>query len=142
MVLRTTSPFESLLKLQQALTNMGNTSPWLGGSISSGGSFPSINVFQDKNDYVLVAEIPGIKRDDVSIEIHRNKVRLSGEKRIDYGNNVSLHRRERVDGKFDRTISIPFEIEASKVKAEYQDGILAVFLPRAEHEKPRTIKLS
>ena len=142
MVLQTTNPFESLLKLQQALTHMATSNSWFGGSISSGGGFPPINVFQDKNRYVIVTEIPGIKRDDVSIEVHRNKVRLAGEKRINYGNNISLHRRERVDGKFDRTFSIPFEIDADKVKAEYRDGILAVFLPRAEHEKPRTIKLS
>ena len=141
MVLRT-NPFESLLKLQQALTDMATRNTWFGSSISSYGGFPPINIFQDQDNYVIVTEIPGMKREDVAIEVHRNKIRLSGEKTIKYGTKVSVHRRERVDGKFDRTISIPYEIDANKVRAEYRDGILAVFIPRAEHEKPRNITIS
>ena len=142
MVLRTTNPFEGLLKLQQALATMATRDSWFTDSISSRGGFPSINVFQDTNHYVLVTEIPGIKSDDVNVEVHRNKVRISGEKKINYGSEVSIHRRERMEGSFDRTFSTPFEIDADNVKAEYRDGVLALFLPRAEHEKPRTVRVS
>ena len=142
MVLSTTNPFESLLRLQQALTNMSTRDSWFTDSISSRGGFPPINVFQDKENYILITEIPGIRREDVNVEVHRNKVRISGEKKFDYGKNVSVHRRERLAGGFDRTFSTPFEIDADKVKAEYRDGILALSLPRAEHEKPRNVKIS
>ena len=142
MVLRTTDPFEGLLKLQQALANMTAGDSWFTDSISSRGGFPPINIFQQQDNYILVAEIPGIKRDDINVEVHRNKVRISGEKKIDYGNDVSIHRRERLAGRFDRTFSTPFEIDAGNVKAEYRDGILALYLPRAEHEKPRSVKIS
>ena len=142
MVIQTTNPFEGLLKLQQALSNMATRDSWFTNSISSRGGFPPINIFQQEDNYVIVAEIPGIKRDEVSIEIQRNRVRLSGEKTIDYGKQASLHRRERQAGKFDRTFTTPFEIDSEKARAEYRDGVLALFLPRAEHEKPRTIKIS
>lgn len=142
MVLRTTDPFEGLLRLQQALGNMATRDTWFTDSISSRGGYPPINVFQDKDNYVFITEIPGIKREDVNVEIHRNKVRISGEKKIDYGDEVSVHRRERLAGGFDRTFSTPFDIDAGNVKAEYRDGILALYLPRAEHEKPRSVKIS
>ena len=142
MVLRTTNPFESLLKLQQALTNMAARESWFTDSISSRGGFPPINVFQDKDNYVLITEIPGIKSEDINVEVHHNEVRISGEKKIDYGSDVSIHRRERLAGSFDRTFSTPFEIDAGNVKAEYRDGILALYLPRAEHEKPRSVRVS
>lgn len=142
MVLHTTNPFEGLLKLQQALTNMGTRDSWFTDSISSRGGFPPINVFQDQENYVLVTEIPGIKREDINVEVHRNKVRISGAKTINYGNDVSIHRRERLAGSFDRTFSTPFEVDADKVNAEYRDGILVLHLPRAEHEKPRSVKIS
>jgi len=142
MVIRTANPFEGLLKLQQALANMSTRDSWFNDSISSRGGFPPINIFQDKNNYILITEIPGIKHDDVNVEVHHNKVRISGEKKIDYGRDVSIHRSERLAGSFDRTFSTPFEINADEVKAEYRDGILALFLPRAEHEKPRTVKVS
>lgn len=142
MVLRTTDPFEGLLRLQQALANMATRDTWFSDSISSSGGFPPINVFQDKDNYVLITEIPGLKREDVNVDVHRNKVRISGEKQINYGDEVSIHRRERLAGGFDRTFSIPFEIDADNVKAEYRDGILALYLPRAQHEKPRSVKIS
>jgi len=90
---------------------------------------------------VLIAEIPGISRDDVNVEIHRNRVRLSGEKKISYGEGASLHRSERETGSFDRTFTTPFEIDADSVLAEYREGILALSLPRAEQDKPRSIKV-
>jgi HSP20 family protein len=53
----------------------------------------------------------------------------------------SVHRRERLTGRFDRAITIPVQIDADKVKAEYREGVLALFLPRAEKDKPRSVKI-
>jgi HSP20 family protein len=52
-----------------------------------------------------------------------------------------MHRRERVSGIFDRTLSVPIQIEPDGIEAEYRDGVLALFIPRAESQKPRTIKI-
>jgi HSP20 family protein len=54
---------------------------------------------------------------------------------------VSLHRRERLSGVFDRTLVVPMQIDADGIKAEYNDGLLALFIPRAEQDKPRTIEI-
>ena len=66
-------------------------------------------------------------------------VRIAGRKAVAYGDKASLHRRERLAGRFDRAFTVPFEVEADQVKAECRDGMLALFLPRAERDKPRTI---
>jgi HSP20 family protein len=60
---------------------------------------------------------------------------------VTYPEGVSLHRRERSVGEFDRTLSIPVQIDPDSIKAEYRDGVLALLLPRSERDKPRTIKI-
>jgi HSP20 family protein len=71
-----------------------------------------------------------------------NTIRVTGTKSVDYSEKASVHRRERLAGRFDRTIAIPVQIDADQVKAECHDGVLALFLPRAEQDKPRSIKLN
>jgi HSP20 family protein len=61
---------------------------------------------------------------------------------VSYPDGVSVHRRERVAGEFDRTISLPVQLEPDGIKAEYRDGILALFMPRSERDKPRAITIS
>ena len=67
--------------------------------------------------------------------------RTAGQKTINYPGNVSLHRRERLSGVFDRTLVVPMQIDPDRIKAEYNDGLLALFIPRAEKDKPRTIEV-
>lgn len=90
---------------------------------------------------VLVAELPGVKKEDVNIEVKGNTVRLAGERIIEYGENVSYHRVERNSYKFDRTLRLPFNVESDKVKAEYKDGLLVISLSRAELDKPKQITI-
>jgi HSP20 family protein len=90
---------------------------------------------------VLLAELPGVGRSELDIQVKGNTIRLSGRKTAQYPEKASVHRRERPFGQFDRTMTLPIEIEADKVRANYQDGVLAILLPRAEHDKPQRIKL-
>jgi HSP20 family protein len=136
-----TDPFETLLQLQEALDSF-RTSSWLNTSTSGAGAFPPLNVFAKGDDIVIVAEAPGLKKDDLDIQVKGRTIQISGSKAIAYGERVSLHRRERSSGRFSRSLSLPVEIDAGKVKAEYRDGMLAVFLPRAEQDKPRSIKIA
>lgn len=140
MARRFPDPFESLFNLQRSL-DASRTSDWLTRSMSGGGTFPLINIFRQNDDFIAVTELPGIKRDDIDIQVHGDRVRIAGKKAIEYEEGSSLHRRERVSGQFDRTIAIPVEVDATKVKAEYRDGILALFLPRAERDKPKSITI-
>jgi HSP20 family protein len=134
-------PFESLFNLQQALDTF-RTSSWLQSTSSGGGSYPPVNVFRRDDDFVVIAEIPGIAKSDLDIQVRGSTLRLSGSKNVNYADNASVHRRERLAGQFDRSVSLPVAIEADKVRAEYHDGILALFLPCAESDKPRSIKLA
>lgn len=135
------NPFDALLDLQQALESF-RTSDWLSRGPSAGGAYPLLNVFRKGDDYAVIAELPGVKKSDLDIQVKGNTIRIAGTKAIDYGEKVSLHRRERLSGRFDRTISLPVEVDADRVQAEYNDGILALLLPRSERDKPRSIKLS
>jgi HSP20 family protein len=132
--------FNTLLGLQEALDTF-RTSGWLQSGPSGGGSFPPLNIFRKGDDLVLVAEVPGISKSDLDIQVRGNTIRLSGTKAVDYGERSSLHRRERLAGRFNRSVTLPVEIEADGVKAECRDGILALFLPRAERDRSRSIKI-
>ncbi len=134
-------PFETLLTLQRALESR-IASDWMGRGTAARGSFPPINIFQKDDDFVAVIELPGIDKNDLEIEAKENTIRIRGKKTIAYGEQASVHRRERISGVFDRTLSVPIRIEPDRIKAEYRDGILALFIPRAEADRPRAIKIS
>ena len=134
-------PFQSLFNLQRAL-DASRSSDWLAGELSGRGAYPPLNAFRQGDDFVIITELPGISRKDVNIEVQGNRLRISGKKAIDYGEGASLHRRERREGSFDRALTMPVEIDADGVKAEYRDGVLALFLPRAEKDKPKTITIN
>lgn len=134
-------PFDALLGLQQALDAF-RASDWLGASPSSGGSYPPLNVFRKGEDFVIITEVPGIKSSDLEVQVKGKTIRLSGTKSVGHPEKASLHRRERLAGRFDRTMALPIEVDADGVKAECRDGILALFLPRAERDKPKSIKVA
>ena len=132
---------DALLQFQQAL-DTSRSSGWLGSSPSGSGSYPPLNVFRQGDDIVVIAEVPGVRKSDLQIEVKGRTLRIAGTKSVSYGEKSSVHRRERLAGRFDRALTLPVEIDAEKVKAECRDGILALHLPRAERDKPRAITLS
>ena len=136
-----TDPFETLFNFQQTLDQM-RASAWLEAGLSGQGAFPPLNVFRKGDDIVVIAEVPGVKKEDIGIEAKGNTIRIAGTKHIAFGDSTSAHRRERRSGSFDRTVTLPIEIDAESIKAECRDGILALFLPRAEHDKPRAIAIN
>ena len=134
-------PFDALFRFQRALEQQLE-SDWLETATSGIGAFPPINVFRQGSDFVAVVEMPGLTKDDLNLEVKGNAIRISGKKTIDYGGKASTHRRERIAGSFDRTISLPVALDPDRIVAEYRDGILALTLPRAESDKPKPIKVS
>lgn len=130
----------ALLNLQRALEKSFG-SDWLRGSTAGMGSFPPINIFQQGDDFIAIAELPGMSKDEIQIQVQDKAIRVSGRKSIAFGEGASLHRRERLSGQFDRTIALPVQIDADRLKAEFQEGLLTLFVPRAESDKPRTIKI-
>lgn len=141
MALAFYDPFDALFQFQQALDAL-RASSWLASGPSAGGAYPPLNVFAKGDDIVIIAEVPGIRKSELQIQVKGNTLRVAGAKQTRYGDQASLHRRERLEGTFDRAITLPVEIDADRVKAECRDGILAIYLPRAERDKPRAIAVS
>jgi HSP20 family protein len=140
MMTRFADPFDALFNLQRAL-DAHLASEWLRDATTSRGPFPPINVFQQGDNILAIIELPGIDKDKLQIEAKENTIRISGTKVTEYEDGASVHRRERNFGQFDRTISVPVKLDPDGIKAEYRDGVLALFLPRADSDKPRSITI-
>jgi HSP20 family protein len=109
---------------------------------SGGGGYPPVNVFRKGDDFIVITELPGVRKSDLQVQVKGNTIRLAGTKSVSYPEKAGVHRRERLSGRFDRAVTLPVEINADGVKAECRDGILALFLPRAESDKPRSIQVA
>jgi HSP20 family protein len=140
MVMRYADPFEALFAFQRALEKR-LSSDWLGNATAGTGTYPPVNVFQQGDDLVAILELPGVDKDELNIQAKENTIRIAGRKSVDYPEDVSVHRRERLWGVFDRTLVMPMQIDPDGIKAEYNDGMLALYIPRAERDKPRTIQI-
>ena len=140
MITAFTDPFETLFNIQRAL-EAREASDWLRNQTTSQGPFPPINVFQQGDDILAIIELPGVDKSALQIQAKENTIRISGRKAVSYPDGVSVHRRERSVGEFDRTLSLPVHVDADRISAEYRDGLLALFLPRAESDKPHNIKI-
>lgn len=104
------------------------------------GVFPPLNITQDSENFYLRAEVPGIKPNELSIIAVRNRVSLAGRREIPQEHErASYHRKERAEGAFNRTVTLPAEVDADRVDAHYTDGILTIRLPKAEEAKARRI---
>jgi len=134
-------PLDALFDLQKALEARLD-SDWLRGATGGAGAFPPINVFQQEDSLIAILEVPGVNKDDLEIQAKDNTIRIFGKKSIAYPEGVSVHRRERLSGFFDRTLTVPMQIDTDGIKAEYRDGVLALHIPRAESDRPRSIRIS
>lgn len=113
-----------------------------GGTLArpSAGVFPLTNLTEDKDNFYVRAELPGMKSDELDIQVTANGISISGERKIaQEGNNVKYHRREREAGKFSRLIGLPSEVDTAKVDASLKNGILTITVPKSEAAKPRQI---
>ena len=115
--------------------------PAFGARASAGNVYPPVNLYETGEDFVLMAELPGVRREDLEITIEANRITLRGERKVDYpaDERTSVHRRERESGIFRRTFEFPVPVDAEKAEALYRDGILRVRLPKAASHRPRQI---
>jgi len=134
------SAFDTLWRLQRAM-DRAMDNDYFGLSTFSAGT-PSLNIFKEDENSLVTVEIPGVKKEDVKLEVKGNTLRISGERKIEFPEKASLHRRERSAYKFDRTVRLSHEVDENKIKAELKDGVLAVLLPPKEEHKPKSITVS
>ena len=107
------------------------------------GRFPLLNIQSDSNMAVVTAEIPGASAENLEVTLVKGQLTIRGTIQDDSpeGEGVLTHRKERVCGKFVRTVGVPFEVEDGGISATYQNGVLEVILPRAEKSKPKAIPI-
>ena len=102
--------------------------------------FPALNVWMNEDGAVATAELPGVNVKDLEINVVGETLTLSGERKpAEMPKDAVYHRQERGQGKFTRTIDLPFNVDSGKVQATLEKGILRILLPRAEQDKPRKI---
>ena len=107
------------------------------------GWLPALDVQEDKDNFRVRVELPGLKREDIEVSLDDGAVVISGERKTEtVGEGTEVHRQERYYGKFSRALTLPSAIAGNKVTAAYKDGILTVTLPKAEEAKPKTITVS
>jgi HSP20 family protein len=103
-------------------------------------SFPAMNMWTSEESQVITAEIPGVEPEDIDISVTGEILTLRGSrKQEEIGEDIRYHRRERGYGRFQRSVQLPFPVEAEKVEATFKNGVLTIILPRAEEDKPRKI---
>ena len=139
-MLSLSSTLDTLLALQDAL-DIAQDTGYFEGTTTNTGVYPPVNIFEKGGDLVLVAELPGIKKEDLQLQVRGNTVRLAGERVINYGEKISYHPIERNSSNFDRTLKLPIKVEADQLRVEYKDGILMISLPRAAADKLRRIAI-
>jgi len=103
---------------------------------------PAVDLFEDKDNFILRAELPGMKKDDIELSLHDGSLSISGERKAeDKYQDAEVYRAERFFGRFQRTITVPAPVSADKIKAQFKDGILTVTLPKTEEAKPKHIEV-
>ena len=134
------STLDALLALQSAMDRASRNDYFGFSTVSSGR--PAVNLFKEDDNTLVTVELPGVDKKDVTLEIKGDTIRITGKREVKPLEKASAHRRERRDFSFDRTIKLQHEINEKNVKAELNDGVLAVLLPMKEEHKPKTITIN
>jgi HSP20 family protein len=104
---------------------------------------PAIDLHENKDNFIILAELPGMKKEDIEISLHEGALTISGERRSEEKlEDGETFRTERFFGKFHRSVVLPKPVKADKVSASYKDGVLTVTLPKTEEVKPKQIEVS
>jgi HSP20 family protein len=107
------------------------------------GAFPAVNITEDEERYFVRAELPGIKSEEIDLQVDGRTLTISGErKRKSYEDNARYHRKEREDGRFSRVIELPGDIQAERVDAKMVNGVLTVAILKSEDAKPKKITIN
>ncbi len=104
-------------------------------------AFPALNVWEDGDNLLLEAEVPGLSMDDLEILIQGDELTLRGARRPLDAPNATYLRRERAAGEFVRYFSLPYEVDADRVEATLRNGVLTIRLPKSERAKARRIQV-
>jgi HSP20 family protein len=139
------SVFDDILNLEREIGGLfqGFTSGGVPGRIlHSQDQYPLMNVYDSKEEFVIVAELPGVKKEDIRLTVDNGLLTISGERKTHATpEKAEWLRNEIQTGNFSRVIGLPRQVNAGGISAELANGILRVVLPKAEEAKPREVKI-
>ena len=114
----------------------------LGGEVRSGDFAPAVDIAEREDAYVVTAEVPGCKKEDVQVEVHDNVLTVSGEKRSEREEKNEKSRWvERSYGRFTRSFTLPADADLDRIEAAFKDGVLSVTVARTAETKPKQISI-
>ena len=133
-------PFRELRRLQGEMDRLAGTFAPTAGLTAAGG-FPAVNLYAGRDGIAVVAELPGVAKEDLDVQAHRDTLTLRGTRRPAAEREDAYHRRERRSGAFTRTVQLPYRVDPERVEARLEDGVLRLSLGRPEEDKPRRIEI-
>ena len=148
MALARWNPGQDLMRMREEMDRLfhqffrpgdgGEEGTWMRGSWA-----PLVDIYETDDAFVLKAELPGFSKEDVQIELHGNRLTLRGERKHDTeAKEEQYHRRERAYGRFERVFWLPTTVDAEKIQAHFNNGVLELRLPKSEAAKPKRIAIT
>lgn len=143
----TWDPFRDLMNIQERINRVFNestrdVSTGNDENLGSGTWTPVVDIEEREDAFLIRADLPGVRKEDITIDINNNTLTLKGERKfegeITKGNYIRV---ERSYGSFSRSFSLPNNVDAKNIKAKFRDGILELTLPKKEEAKPKKIEI-
>jgi len=134
-------PLEQISNLRDEVNRLFE-SPLAGLTQAFNSWSPAVDLYEDKDNVVVKAELPGMKKEEIDVSLHEGALTISGERKIEREEKGETYRSERFFGRFQRSVMLPSAVDESKVSASYKDGILTITLPKSEEAKPKQIEVS
>jgi HSP20 family protein len=130
--------FDDLYDLNRTMNRMFVTYP---ARRPRANKWPNANVYENHDDYVIVAKVPGVEKSDIAITVKDNSLKISGERKKENLENATNYFDERFSGKFERSFLLNEKIDAEKIDAELNNGLLMIKLPKSPEAKAKNITI-
>ena len=140
------NPYGEMTAMQSRIDRMFSNPYWLAGRMDDdtgmGRWNPAVDLYEKDDHFVIKAELPGVDKKNIAIDLKDRVLTLSGER--SYENEVkeeNYYRKERSYGKFQRAFTLPADVDSDKIKAEFKDGLLQIEIPKPEEQKPKQVTI-
>ena len=131
--------FEDLFEINRTINRLFNTNSDLKRNYPY---WPALNLYENNDENIIVVKLPGMKKEEISITIKDNAIKISGERKIAENGMHNMHIAERFKGKFERNFILHEKIDNDKIQAEFKNGLLIVKLPKSTEAKPKSITIN
>lgn len=139
-------PYRGLVSLQERLARLLDEPGWYPvmtrTTPASGVWVPAVDIYETLEGLVIRADLPGVAKDDVKINLEGNVLTLQGERKSGIGDkDRAYHRTERPAGRFSRSFTLPVDLDTQKIEASFTDGVLTVKVPKRAEARPRAVEI-